>query len=187
MFPSYATHMLINYTSTPTSYDPPTTRHPLPPPPPSTRHRPHRAPAPTDTRTSPLINSSDHNVPHNLVRDAHHVTATLAYGSASVGLEPTEHSVYSPGKRLDIYLPELATIIDAKVGRPVKASAHLFIQARSTHTPFALNCQHRRLFFAISLGRSQRNFKGDGPFNPIDASGYVPAVRGEYAPALGKG
>ena len=67
------------------------------------------------------LNSSDHNVPHkhSLVRDAHHVTATLAYGSASVELEPPDHSAYSPAKCPDIYLPEHATIIDAKVGRLV--------------------------------------------------------------------
>ena len=124
------------------------------------------------------LNASDHNVPHNLVRDSHFTTAVSAYGSNCVELEPTEHSIYSPGKRPDIYLPELATILDAKVGRLVKASAPDLIQLRATHTAFALNEDD---FFAVSLGRSQRGTKGDGPFNPADASGYVPAVRGEYA------
>ena len=130
------------------------------------------------------LNAADHNVPHNLVRDAHFVTAVSAYGSNCVELEPTEHSTYSPGKRPDIYLPEVATIVDAKVGRLNKTSAPAATQSRATHTAFAANEDD---FFAISLGRSQRGTKGDGPFDPTDASGYVPAVRGEYASALGKG
>ena len=89
-------------------------------------------------------------------------------------------------KRPDIYFSELATIIEAKVGRLVKASAHSLIQTRSTHTPFGFTLNTDD-FFALSLGRSQRSSKGDGPFNPSDASGYVPATRGEYAAALGLG
>ena len=57
------------------------------------------------------------------------------------------------------------------MGRPVKASAPPLISLRATHTAFALNEDD---FFADSLGRSQRGAKGDGPFDPSDASGYVP-------------
>ena len=66
----------------------------------------HRHPGGPDRYGGISLNASDHNVPHNLVRDFHFTTAVSAYGSNSVELEPTEHSIYSPGKRPDrIYLP----------------------------------------------------------------------------------
>ena len=123
------------------------------------------------------LNSTNHTIPHNICRDAHFNVAVAAYGAANVELEPAHHDAYSPGKRPDLYLPLLNSILDVKVGRILKVGLPDAILNRATHTAFAATTDD---FFALTLGRLQRGVKGDGPFDPVTGHGYVKAAPGEY-------
>ena len=135
----------------------------------------------TDTLGDTALNATAHGHRHTLVLDAIHTAALAAHGSASVAREPVAHASFSPGKRPDMYLPFLRTALDVKTGGLFKSGLPPELAARAAHTPFAATADD---FFATALGRPSRGAQGDGPFQPSDGTGYVPATQGEYAGAL---
>lgn len=69
------------------------------------------------------------------VLSAWHQAALAAHTTACAIREPADHSSYSPGKRLDLYLPHLNLALDVKTASIFLSSTTRVYERLDTHTP----------------------------------------------------
>ncbi|MBO8905150.1 hypothetical protein INO84_14480, partial [Staphylococcus aureus] len=68
----------------------------------------------SDSLGDKAISTAQHTTRHTAVLTAWHHAAMAAHTKAGVIREPADHSSYSPGKRPDLYLPQLNLALDVK-------------------------------------------------------------------------
>ncbi|KAL1498991.1 hypothetical protein AB1Y20_013510 [Prymnesium parvum] len=113
---------------------------------------------PTDALGDKAISTAQHSPRHSAALTAWHHAALAAHSSACVIREPADHSHYSPGKRPDLYLPQLNLALDIKTAslftsRTTRSSARL-----ASHTPVVATAEH---FYVTAFGDPRLGSAGE--------------------------
>jgi len=119
--------------------------------------------ASTDALGDRAVSTSQHSSRHSAVLAAWHHAAADAHSVAGVIREPADHSSYAPGKRPDLYVPDLNLALDVK-------TASLFTSktspALASHTALVATAE---AFLLRAYGDPRSG--GAGEYSPAVAKG----------------